>query len=77
MSLLILVMVYVCLMPICNKSVENLNIIQITMEKYLERERKRERERERDGKGCRLRFFTWFGYVSLHPQNVADELHIY
>ena len=23
------------------------------------------------------RVFTWFGYVSLRPQDVANELHLY
>ena len=29
------------------------------------------------GKEWMLRFFKWFGYVSLRPQDVANELHLY
>ena len=49
--------------------VKNLNLIEIIMEiNIIEIERGRE---------WRLGFFTWFGYVSLRPQDVANGLHLY
>ena len=47
---------------------ENLNLIKIIIEKNII---------ERDEKLKRIRFFTWFGYVNLHPQDVTNELHLY
>jgi hypothetical protein len=35
------------------------------------------KEIERERKRIRLGFFTWFSYVSLHPQDVANGLHLY
>ena len=48
--------------------VENLNLM--IMENIKERYRERGRE-------WRLRFFKWFGYVSLRPHDVANGLHLY
>ena len=48
--------------------VKNLNLIEIIMERNILRDREKE---------WRLGFFTWFGIVSLHPQNVANGLHLY
>ena len=51
-----------------DRGVENLNLM--TMENIKKIEMKRERE-------WRLGFFKWFGYVSLRPHDVANELHLY
>ena len=32
---------------------------------------------ERDEENMEARVFTWFGYVSLRPQDVANGLHLY
>ena len=44
--------------------VENLNLMIMEYKSKWERE-------------WRLGLFTWFGYVSLHPQDVANGLHLY
>ncbi len=44
---------------------ENLNLIEIIMEINII-------ERDRERKRMEARVFEWFGYVSLHPQDVVQ-----